>query len=89
MVLIAGFIILLFVIYLVRRYRNMQKKMSDELNKVNRNYVLTFQNMEKARQELSILQENIDLSVKKNKKKSRLCKLLFKNIRRNVTNIIR
>ena len=63
--IIAGFIILLFVIYLVRRYRNMQKKMSDELKKVNRNYVLTFQNMEKARQELSILQENIDLSVKR------------------------
>ena len=63
--LIAGFIILLFVIYLVRRYRNMQKKMSAELKEVNRNYVLTFLNMEKARQELSILQENIDLSVKK------------------------
>ena len=53
--IIAGFIILLFVIYLVRRYRNMQKKMSAELKEVNRNYVLTFQNMEKARQELSIL----------------------------------
>ena len=63
--LIAGFIILLFVIYFVRRYRNMQKKMSAELKEVNRNYVLTFQNMEKARQELSILQENIDLSVKR------------------------
>ena len=63
--IIAGFIILLFVIYLVRRYRNMQKKMSAELKEVNRNYVLTFQNMEKARQELSILQENIDLSVKR------------------------
>ena len=33
--------------------------------KVTRNDVLTSQNMEKARQELSILQENIDLSVKR------------------------
>lgn len=63
--IIVVLVILLGVYYLVKRYRKIQKQMSDELKKVNRDYVVTFQNMEKARQEVAMLQENIELSVKK------------------------
>lgn len=63
-IFVVAFMLLGFI-SLARWYRKKRKHMSDEMERVSRDYVVTVLNLEKARKDLAMLQEDTDLSVKR------------------------
>lgn len=73
------------VICLCNHYKQVRKRMKTELQKVSNNYIQTYKEMQKANEELNILQKNADILIKKKKKRLSLCKQAFKYTKINIT----
>ena len=56
------------VICLCNHYKQVRKRMKTELQKVSNNYIQTYKEMQKANEELNILQKNADILIKKKEK---------------------
>ena len=67
-ILVSSIAILIGIIYVGKRYEDMRKHMSKKLANLSKDYLRTFKNLEKVREELDLLQKDSDSVILKKQK---------------------